>query len=226
MARPPSSLPPTGDAPLAVSLILGSFTHDPARFELFNLAVPPSAPVVPHPDATTFALRPEITHTFRPEPKVPPKFISAAFAALVLAPWVVLLGLVCVSPTIAPVVRALILSAVGCCSPKRPPLVQPKHRPFHRLLGRYGGYPALVLVRLASRPSPSVRLPHGDPDRLHGQKCTREHVVCTHRIKVDACTLGVPKYILAHVAVEHLQCTGFHGPLGLQSFESVIHWLW
>ncbi|KZV69967.1 hypothetical protein PENSPDRAFT_579937, partial [Peniophora sp. CONT] len=93
MARPFSSLPPSGDAPLAVSLILGSFIHDPARFELFNLAVPPSAPVAPHPDATAFALRPEITHTFRADPKVPPKFISATFAGLVFAPWVVLLGL-------------------------------------------------------------------------------------------------------------------------------------
>jgi oligosaccharyltransferase complex subunit delta (ribophorin II) len=94
MARPPTSLPPTGAAPLSVSLLLGSFTHDPAAFTLLTLAVPPSAPVAAHADATLFAPRAEITHTFRSEPRVPPAPISALFVGLVVTPWAVLLGLV------------------------------------------------------------------------------------------------------------------------------------
>ncbi|TFY75364.1 hypothetical protein EWM64_g8645, partial [Hericium alpestre] len=35
MARPPPSLPPSGDAPLKVTLILGSFVHSPAKYDLF-----------------------------------------------------------------------------------------------------------------------------------------------------------------------------------------------
>ena len=94
MARPPTSLPPTGEAPLRVTLLLGSFAHISAKFELFELIVPPSQAAPQHPDEASFHLLPEIQHTFRPEPKTPPRFISAIFSALVLAPWVVLLGLV------------------------------------------------------------------------------------------------------------------------------------
>ncbi|KAG6335234.1 hypothetical protein ID866_3860 [Astraeus odoratus] len=93
MARPPPSLPPTTNRPLEVSLILGSFVHDPAKFELFDLYIPPSQTPAPHPDEAKFHELPLIHHTFRPEQKVPPKFVSAVFAALVLSPWVVLLGL-------------------------------------------------------------------------------------------------------------------------------------
>ena len=95
MARPPSSLPPSADAPLKVSLLLGSFVHDPAKFELFDLVVPPSQPAPQHPDEVLFHPLPEIQHQFRPEQKLPPSFISAVFAALVVGPWAVLLGLVC-----------------------------------------------------------------------------------------------------------------------------------
>ena len=94
MARPPASLPPTTDRPLAVSLILGSFVHDPATFDLFDLYVPASSTHPPHPDEASFHPQPPIAHTFRPEQRSPPKVVSAFFAALVLAPWVVLLGLV------------------------------------------------------------------------------------------------------------------------------------
>lgn len=94
MARPPPSLPPTTDRPLAVSLILGSFVHDPATFDLFDLYVPASATPAPHPDEASFHPQPPIAHTFHPEQKLPPKVVSAFFAALVLAPWVALLGLV------------------------------------------------------------------------------------------------------------------------------------
>lgn len=199
MARPPSSLPPSGDAPLAVSLILGSFTHDPARLELFNLAVPPSAPVAPHPDATAFALRPEITHTFRPEPKVPAKFISATFAGLVLAPWVVLLGLVRYGSGISFLHQSLKSRTVGLRPPERTAPIQPQHPPLHCLPRWNGSHLVLVLVGAAPRPGATIRLPRGDPHRLHWQKCTGKHVVRAHRKAVDKSALSVLKYILACV---------------------------
>ena len=95
MARPPASLPPTADRPLEVSLILGSFVHEPAKFDLFDLYIPPSQTLAPHVDEAKFHKLPPIHHTFRPEQKLPPKFVSTAFTALVLFPWVALLGLVC-----------------------------------------------------------------------------------------------------------------------------------
>ncbi|KAF8761103.1 Oligosaccharyltransferase subunit Ribophorin II [Rhizoctonia solani] len=70
ISRPPVSLPPTTENPLSVSLILGSFTHTPRTVPLFNLRLPPSAPVV-----------------------------SATFAAIALAPWLVLAGLVGLTPS-------------------------------------------------------------------------------------------------------------------------------
>ncbi|KAI8976709.1 oligosaccharyl transferase delta subunit [Trametes punicea] len=93
MARPPASLPPTTTDPLRVSLYIGSFVHNPVEYELFDLIVPPSQPPAQHPDEASFHVRPEIQHTFRPDPKSPPKLISAFFAALLAVPWVVLLGL-------------------------------------------------------------------------------------------------------------------------------------
>ncbi|KAL1949207.1 hypothetical protein VTO73DRAFT_11013 [Trametes versicolor] len=93
MARPPTSLPPTTTNPLKVSLYLGSFVHAPVQYDLFDLVVPPSLPPAQHTEEASFHLRPEIHHTFRPEQKLPPKIISAFFAALLAAPWVVLLGL-------------------------------------------------------------------------------------------------------------------------------------
>jgi len=97
MARPPASFPPTADAPLRVSLILGSFVHDPATFDLFDLYVPASQPPPQHVDEPSFHLLPEIHHTFRPDQKLPPKAVSAAFSAIVLSPWLVLIGLVGIS---------------------------------------------------------------------------------------------------------------------------------
>lgn len=95
MQRPPASLPPTtASNPVSVSLILGSFEHSPSKFELFDLYLPESQPPLRHPDEPTFQPLPEIAHTFRPEQKVPPQFISTVFAALVTTPWIVLAGLV------------------------------------------------------------------------------------------------------------------------------------
>lgn len=94
MARPSASLPPTTDRPLEVSLVLGSFVHEPITFDLFDLYIPPSQTPVPHPDEVKFRELPLIYHTFRPEQKHPPKFVSGMSAVLVLAPWAILLGLV------------------------------------------------------------------------------------------------------------------------------------
>jgi len=92
MARPPSSLPPTTTNPLKVSLLLGSYVHSPAQYDLFDLYVPASQAPPTHTDAAAFAPRPEITHTFRPEQRIPAKAVSAFFAAFVFWPWLVLVG--------------------------------------------------------------------------------------------------------------------------------------
>lgn len=95
MARPPSSLPPTSpDSTLKVSLIIGSFVHKPLTVDLFDLIVPASQPVVPHPEEVHYHPQPAIEHTFRPAQKTPLAFISALFSALVLGPWIVLIGMV------------------------------------------------------------------------------------------------------------------------------------
>jgi oligosaccharyltransferase complex subunit delta (ribophorin II) len=94
MMRPPASIPPTTHNPLEVSLILGSFVHAPAQYDLFDLYIPASQTPAEHPDEASFHVLPAIKHTFRPEQKSPPQFISAVFAAAVLSPWLVLIGLV------------------------------------------------------------------------------------------------------------------------------------
>ncbi|KIJ11737.1 hypothetical protein PAXINDRAFT_118842 [Paxillus involutus ATCC 200175] len=119
MARPPASLPPTTDRPLAVSLILGSFVHDPVKYDLFDLYVPASSTPAPHPDEALFYALPTIAHTFRPEQKLPPKLVSTVFAALVLSPWAVLLGL---------------WGKIGLSVPH---LVSPRILPFTALLGAF-----------------------------------------------------------------------------------------
>lgn len=96
MAKPPPGLPASGSAPLQVSLILGSSSHSPLNVALFDLKIPASQPLVPHPEASSFHAQPIIEHTFREAEKLPPRPISALFAGLVLAPWVVLLGMVSV----------------------------------------------------------------------------------------------------------------------------------
>lgn len=94
MARPPSSLPPTTNEPLTVTLILGSFKHTPAKLDIFDLTLPVSHAAPQDSEAASFHTLPLIHHTFRPDQKMPPKFISLLFSGFVLAPWVVLLGLV------------------------------------------------------------------------------------------------------------------------------------
>ena len=94
MAKPPPSLPPTTTNPLAVSLIIGSFENTGLQAYIFDLVVPPSQPAPVHPDEARFHLLPEIEHTFRPDQKMPPKYISFVASLITLSPWVVLIGLV------------------------------------------------------------------------------------------------------------------------------------
>ncbi|TFK16722.1 hypothetical protein FA15DRAFT_407796 [Coprinopsis marcescibilis] len=91
--RPPQYLPPTGSSPLSVSLIIGTPNFDPISAQLFDLTLPRSQPAPAHPDEPTFHLQQELFHTFRPDQKLPPKFISFVFAGIALAPWAVLFGL-------------------------------------------------------------------------------------------------------------------------------------
>jgi len=95
LSRPPLSLPPTPKGhPLKVTLLVGSSQYDPLSVEVFDLVLPRSQPAPEHPEEVTFHPRPDIKHTFRPDHKLPPQFISAIFVGLVLSPWAVLLGLV------------------------------------------------------------------------------------------------------------------------------------
>ncbi|KAJ7783579.1 Dolichyl-diphosphooligosaccharide--protein glycosyltransferase subunit Swp1 [Mycena maculata] len=93
MAKPPLSIPPTTSTPLQVTLIIGAHKHTPLKIELFDLVLPESHPVAQHPDEASFHLLPAIHHTFRAPQKVPPRPISALFAALTLSPWAVLIAL-------------------------------------------------------------------------------------------------------------------------------------
>lgn len=94
MKKPPVWLPPTTDAPIQVQLIIGSFKYEPFEHTLFDLQLPRSQLPPQHPDERMYGVQPEIAHTFRPEQKIPPKFMSLVFALATLSPWAVLLRLV------------------------------------------------------------------------------------------------------------------------------------
>jgi len=119
MSRPPPSLPPTSKAPLQVTLLLGSFTHAPNKFELFDLYIPASLPPPTHPDEASYHPLPPIAHTFRPDQELPHKIIPAVFTLIVLSPWLLLLGL------------------WGTIQPRVPFLFSPNILPFVVLLGAF-----------------------------------------------------------------------------------------
>ncbi|KAJ7102123.1 oligosaccharyl transferase delta subunit [Mycena belliarum] len=93
MSKLPPSIPPTTTSPLEVTLIIGSHKYSPLKLELFDLTLPQSHSAPEHPDESSFHPLPMIEHTFRAPNKLPPRPISALFAGLTLAPWVVLLAL-------------------------------------------------------------------------------------------------------------------------------------
>lgn len=81
--------------PLRVTLIIGSFNHESFTQSLFDLYLPESQPAPQHPDEPMYHVLPEIQHTFRPEPKTPYVLFSGIGTCAVVAPWVLLIGLVC-----------------------------------------------------------------------------------------------------------------------------------
>ena len=176
MARPPPSLPPTTDRPLAVSLILGSFVHDPATFDLFDLYVPASLTPPSHPDETFFYPQPPIAHTFHPEQKLPPKVVSAFFTALVLAPWVALLGLVRRVPLLHYMINSITrLRTVGQGRSTRPAFVLASYFAFYSASWCLRGSSRLVLGRSQAGPGATICWYLGASNHLCRQDCTRYH---------------------------------------------------
>ena len=95
LQKAPLSLPPTPNSdPLKLTLIVGTDKYDPISLDFFDLILPKTQPAPEHPLEASFHSLPEIKHTFRPDHQTPPRPISAVFAVVVLAPWVVLLSLV------------------------------------------------------------------------------------------------------------------------------------
>lgn len=120
-------------------MLLGSFEHDPARFELFDLVIPASQPAPTHPEEATYHTLPDISHTFRPEQKLPPKAISAVFAATLLAPWPILFFLVRIFPLLYVLMRLLTRSTLQWSKSgvKVPHLFAPQVLPFTGLLAAF-----------------------------------------------------------------------------------------
>jgi len=86
--RPPPGIPATSeDTILSVDLILGSFTRTSSTISLLKLKLPPSLPVVPHPEESLYHPKPPIYHTFREEQRMPPKVLSLLFVAIAFSPW-------------------------------------------------------------------------------------------------------------------------------------------
>jgi hypothetical protein len=177
MAKPLSALPPSGAAPLHVSLILGSFVHKPASFDLFDLHIPPSAPAPVHAEEVLYHPRPEIMHTFRADQKLPPRPVSALFTAISLAPWAALFVLVRVVSFLrfmrfgfcALLTTGLwVVLIVGCGTPRHPAPLLTKHPLFRTLPYPHRGPPILVLDRASSWTNPLVWLRCGHACPTHG----------------------------------------------------------
>uniref|UniRef100_A0A8H7TTM1 Ribophorin II C-terminal domain-containing protein n=1 Tax=Bionectria ochroleuca TaxID=29856 RepID=A0A8H7TTM1_BIOOC len=78
----------TSQSPLHASLVLGSFGSSSASVSpLFDLSVQldPNVPKPTYEPALRYGKQPEIHHTFRSEPKNPPKIVSIFFALAVVA---------------------------------------------------------------------------------------------------------------------------------------------
>lgn len=171
MARPPASLPPTSDRPLEVSLILGSFVHEPTKFDLFDLFVPPSQTPAPHVEEAKFHELPSIHHTFHPEQKLPPKFVSVVFTALVFSPWAVLLGLVCLARFRIARSRELSHAVEQRWSTGTTPVRAPYH-PFHSITWRLRSITLLVLGGPQARTGFTLWWYPCDPNGLRRKDCT------------------------------------------------------
>jgi len=92
MRRPPPQLPPTPTKiPLNVSLLLAFPPHAPLNLHLLQLQLPLSEPATEHAEEHFYHPQPEIFHTFRVDPRVPPRVLSLVGAGAVAGPWAVLL---------------------------------------------------------------------------------------------------------------------------------------
>lgn len=78
----------TSENPLEASLVLGSFGSTKGSITpVFDLALSldPNAPTLTYEPPLRYGKQPEIHHTFRDDPKSPPKIVSIVFALAVLA---------------------------------------------------------------------------------------------------------------------------------------------
>ncbi|CAI2165442.1 7827_t:CDS:2 [Funneliformis geosporum] len=74
----------------SLNLIIGTFSHDdPINYHIgtvkIDIPTTYSAPV-------KYGPKPEIHHIFKPDQKLPPKFLSYSFVVIVLTPWLFLIG--------------------------------------------------------------------------------------------------------------------------------------
>lgn len=94
----PNRLHPTTTDPLKDSALSGSFVHDPVQFDLFELMVPASQLTLQRPDEQSYHPLPAIAPTFLRGLVLPPHFIATVSAALVFAPWIIVLALLLFRP--------------------------------------------------------------------------------------------------------------------------------
>ncbi|CAG8559478.1 7308_t:CDS:2 [Acaulospora morrowiae] len=73
-------------------LIIGTFSHNhPIKYHIGTIEIDvPSSP--PKPTSVVYGPKPEISHIFRPDEKLPPIWLSSAFVLIVLTPWIFLIG--------------------------------------------------------------------------------------------------------------------------------------
>ena len=192
MSKPPSSLPPTPNGgPLQVSLILGSFKYTSASYKLFELYLPKTLPAPAHPEEHLYKYRPPIHHTFREAPRLPPKVISLVFAGAVLAPWVVLLGLVSSLRSCLVNVSNSQTSAVSHPTlPQQPLLTQ--NLAFRRASRRIRRSPRHVLGRAPPSRRAAVRCYPCDPDCCDRQARTQRNGAVASGRKALGSLVSIP----------------------------------
>lgn len=174
MARPPASLPPTSSSSLSVELFVGSFVHSPLQAYLFDLVLPPSYPTPKHPEESHYHVKPEIQHIFRPDPTSPPKFISAVFTGVVLAPWAVLALLVRPFLQLLAIVVLKSYPVVSDLYPSAAPILF-KHYTLHLHASHLRGALGVVLGGPQARSGAPLRKRTGGSCRIHRPSCAGQH---------------------------------------------------
>ncbi|KAF0455822.1 Ribophorin II [Gigaspora margarita] len=76
----------------SLDLIIGTFSYnDPLKYHVGTLEI--DVPIQSSgPSPVVYGPKPEIHHIFRPDEKLPPIWLSYSFMAIVLIPWVFLIG--------------------------------------------------------------------------------------------------------------------------------------